>query len=267
MNVPLLTHKNLRGAAPHVLGHAHNDEMQAEPLGQALRDGFTSLEVDVHLVQGRLLVGHTYKDAVQKNLSLEQGYLAPLQQRVQQQGAVYPEGPEVTLMLDFKGDAESTYQALKPLLSSYAGMLVHSQGGESLPGAVKVVITGNKPKVEGCQERSVFLDASVNEALLHPNKINAQLSPTVSGNYRVYFRWNGEGTMPANEQSRLEKMAEDMHALGLQLRLWDAPDQPNAWSTFARLGVDRINTDDLDGFARWHMQRYPIGSPAALPVR
>ena len=77
--------------APHPRGHSHNDEMQSRPLTQALQDGFTSLEVDVHLIKGRLLCGHSPKDAERKNLTLEEAYLAPLQARVEQFGSVYPQ--------------------------------------------------------------------------------------------------------------------------------------------------------------------------------
>ena len=237
---------------PQTLGHAHNDEMHAQPLTQALGDGFTSIEVDIHNVDGRLLVGHSYADAVEKNLSLKDTYLSPLQQRVQENGAVYPNGPEVTLMLDFKGDASSTYETLLPLLSDYSSMLVHCHQGEITGAPVRVVITGNRPSLKPEEDRSVFLDANLRDVLLHPDQADSRLTPTVSGNYRIYFRWNGQGSMPAQEQKRLSDMANQAHQKGMQLRLWDAPDQSVAWETFARLGVDRINTDDLDGFAQWH---------------
>src|SRR4051812_44226103 len=39
--------------------HAHNDYLHPRPLFDALDQGFTSVEVDVFLVNGQLLVGHT----------------------------------------------------------------------------------------------------------------------------------------------------------------------------------------------------------------
>jgi hypothetical protein len=235
--------------------------MQDEPLELALREGFTNLEVDVHLVQGKLLVGHSLSDAQQKELSLEEAYLAPLQKRVDQYGSVYPQGPEVDLLLDFKGSAEPTYEALKPLLERYSEMLVSRQDGQTVAGAVQVIVTGNRPAIDSQQDGHTFLEAQLNEALLRPDQVDPAMTPTVSGPYRMYFRWDGRGTMPEKEQKRLSAMAEDMHGLGLQLRLWDAPDQPNAWQTFARLGVDRINTDDLSGFSQWHIS---YSSPLAI---
>lgn len=243
--------------SPHRSGHSHNDEMQSKPLDQALQDGFTSLEVDVHVIKGRLLCGHTAKDAEHKNLTLEEGYLAPLQARVDEFGSVYPQATSVTLMLDFKGSAQVTYGALKPLLQKYAGMLVQVHQGQEQAAPVKVVITGNHPELESQSERSVFLDGSLKQALDHPGELDPALTPTVNGNYRLWFRWNGQGTMPVGERQKLERMSKSVHEQGLQMRLWDAPDNARAWQAFVEAGVDRMNTDDLDGFAAWQSVHAP----------
>ena len=243
--------------APHTSGHSHNDEMQSRPLTQALQDGFTSLEVDVHVIKGRLLCGHTAKDAERKNLTLEAGYLAPLLERVEQFGSVYPKAAQVTLMLDFKGSAQVTYGALKPLLQKYASMLVQVHQGQEQAAPVKVVVTGNLPQLESQSERSLFLDGSLKQALDHPGELDPALTPTVNGNYHLWFRWNGQGTMPASERQKLERMSQSVHAQGLQMRLWDAPDQVRAWQTFVEAGVDRVNTDDLAGFAAWQSVHAP----------
>jgi len=242
---------------PHRSGHSHNDEMQSRPLDEALQDGFTSIEVDVHVINGRLLVGHTSKDAVHKNLTLEDGYLAPLQKRVERFGSVYPQAGEVTLMLDFKGNAQNTYNTLKPLLEKYHGMLVQVHGGEQQDAPVKVVVTGNQPQLESVAERTVFLDGSLKQALDHPGSIDPEVTPTVQGNYHMWFRWNGDGTMPTGERQKLDRMTQSVHEQGLQLRLWDAPDKIRVWETFVAAGVDRVNTDDLDGFAAWQSVHGP----------
>src|SRR4051794_1044740 len=39
-------------------GHAHNDYMHARPLRDALDNGFCSIEADIFLVDGKLLVAH-----------------------------------------------------------------------------------------------------------------------------------------------------------------------------------------------------------------
>ena len=224
LRVPMKISPKAQSYSPHPSGHSHNDEMQSKPLTQALQDGFTSLEVDVHVIKGRLLCGHTPKDAEHKNLTLEEAYLAPLQARVEQFGSVYPKAAQVTLMLDFKGSAGVTYGALKPLLQKYAGMLVQVHEGQEQAAPVKVVVTGNHPELESKSERSVFLDGSLKQALDHSGELDPALTPTVNGNYHLFFRWNGQGTMPAGERQKLERMSQSVHEQGLQMRLWDAPD-------------------------------------------
>ena len=65
--------------------HAHNDYEHGYPLFDALSDGFCSVEADVYLVDGRLLVAHDIED-VRQDRSLEELYLEPLKGRIGKNG-------------------------------------------------------------------------------------------------------------------------------------------------------------------------------------
>ena len=81
-----------RGAevTPLMRAHAHNDYEHGRPLLDALEQGFGSVEADVYLVDGSLLVAH-YRDQVKEGRDLETLYLAPLAERVKKYGgSVYP---------------------------------------------------------------------------------------------------------------------------------------------------------------------------------
>ena len=230
----------------HPRGHAHNDEMHKRPLAHSLEDGFTSIEVDTHLINGKLMVGHTRADAARMKLPLESTYLAPLLKRFQDYGAIYPGGPEVHLVLDLK--AKGIYPALQTLLNKYDSMLVHVENGQVVGNGVKVILTGEKPQLDPEQDRNVFLDGSLRDL----NKpLDPELTPTLSGDFRYYFRWNGKGEMPVNERQKLQNLVEQAHQKGATVRFWAAPDNPNTWKTLVDCGVDRVNTDLLDEFARW----------------
>ena len=96
--------------------HAHNDYEHARPLFDALDCGFGSIEADVHLVNGMLLVSHDAKD-VNPARTLEALYLAPLRERVRANGGrVYRGGPTIVLLVDVKTEAETTYAALDAVL-------------------------------------------------------------------------------------------------------------------------------------------------------
>jgi len=74
--------------------HAHNDYEHDRPLYDALSRGFKSVEADVWLVGGELLVAHDRED-VRRGRTLESLYLAPLRQLIKQNGgAVYPGDPD-----------------------------------------------------------------------------------------------------------------------------------------------------------------------------
>src|SRR5437660_12928956 len=105
------------GEAPKIVtpvtrAHAHNDYEHPRPLFDALDQGFCSVEADVFLVDGKLLVGHTPAD-LKPGQTLEALYLDPLRDRVRANGGkVYRGGPSFWLLVDVKTEANSTYAAL-----------------------------------------------------------------------------------------------------------------------------------------------------------
>ena len=134
-----------QGPVPLVKAHAHNDYAHKRPLLDALDHGFCSIEADVHLVDGRLLVAHD-PDKVNPALTLQSMYLEPLRERVEKNGgSVYPNGPEVILLVDFKTEPEQTYAALRELLKSYTDMLTKFTPTSTEKKAITVIVSGNRP--------------------------------------------------------------------------------------------------------------------------
>src|SRR5438105_5170374 len=96
--------------------HAHNDYEHKHPLWDALDHGFCSVEADIYLVNGKLLVAHM-RSQVKPERTLEKLYLDPLRQRVKENGGrVYAAGPEVVLLIDIKTDWKTTYPLLREVL-------------------------------------------------------------------------------------------------------------------------------------------------------
>jgi hypothetical protein len=96
--------------------HAHNDYVHARPLLDALDRGYGSGEADIYLVDGALLVAHA-RDSVRADRTLESLYLAPLRAWIGAHGGrVYADRPPLTLLIDVKSHAESTWAELEPLL-------------------------------------------------------------------------------------------------------------------------------------------------------
>src|SRR4051812_6365807 len=78
---------------PLTHAHAHNDYEHARPLFDALDHGFCSVEADIWLVDGALLVAHDKKD-LKPARTLQSLYLDPLRERTKANGGrVYRDGP------------------------------------------------------------------------------------------------------------------------------------------------------------------------------
>ncbi len=79
--------RNLIPAGPKPLprAHAHNDYEHDRPLLDALGHGFTSVEADIHLVNGDLFVAHG-PDEIKPERTLRSLYLEPLSTRIARNG-------------------------------------------------------------------------------------------------------------------------------------------------------------------------------------
>ena len=248
------------GPSPLTQAHAHNDYVHPRPLFDALDRGFCSVEADVYLVDGRLLVAHDRKD-VQPERTLEALYLDPLREQVRKNGGrVYPHGPVVTLLVDVKSEAAPTYAGLERALQPYAAMLTVFRGTTVEPGAVTVIISGNRARdIMAAQTvRLAALDGRKEDFTSNPPR---SLVPLVSENWNNHFtsRWNGP--LPEPDRQALRQWVEQAHGQGRTVRFWNTPDRPDVWRALADSGVDLIGTDDLAGLQRFFASRGPTRSP------
>lgn len=234
-------------------GHAHNDYEHARPLLDALEQGFSSVEADIWLRGGQLMIGHDEAD-LDPSRTLQNLYLDPLRTQVAAHGGVVLGGPApLTLLIDIKTEGETSYRALSQVLSGYADILSRVEGGKVIPGAVTAIVSGNRPKATMLAEnpRYAFYDGRLADL---DGGLAATFMPLVSDNWIKSFTWSGAGTMPLPEHKKLADIVAEAHAKSYQLRFWETPDAPGAerdalWQTLAEAGVDYINTDDLAGFA------------------
>lgn len=229
---------------PLINAHAHNDYEHPRPLLDALEQGFTSIEADIYLVDGQLLVAHNLSD-VSPDRTLERLYLSPLQEIVHRnEGRVYRDGPTVTLLVDIKSNGKETYEVLSSLLTRYAPVISELRDGVYTEKAITVVISGNRaleeiaksnPRLAGVDGRVADLDSDQSAILL----------PLISDNWTNHFSYRGTGPMPDAERKKLRDMVARTHARGRRIRFWATAESPELWSELKTAGVDLIGTDDL----------------------
>jgi hypothetical protein len=241
-------------AAPLVRAHAHNDYEHTRPLSDALDRGFCSIEADVHLVDGRLLVAHD-RAQVRPERTLEALYLDPLHERVgRNKGRVYPKGPPVTLLIDVKSEADSTWNALRTVLSRYADMLTIFGPDSIETNAVSVIISGNRAR--SLMSADVVRFAAIDGRLADlDGTASNSLIPLVSDSWSQHFKWRGVGPLPDDERKRLHELVARAHGQGRRIRFWAAPDRPVVWEEFNAAGVDLLNADDLDALQSFLLGR------------
>lgn len=237
--------------------HAHNDYEHGKPLLDALENGFISVEADVYLIENELFVYHDRPEKPSQERTLEKLYLKPLLERVQANGGrVYRNYDDFFyLMIDFKTEGESTYNALKPLLKKYKSILsVVEKGSREMDKPVLVFISGNRPI-------QTMLSEETNLATLdgRPSDIGkgiaAEKMPVISQNFNQFSHWNGVGTMPDKDKLAITDLINTAHTEGKKVRFWAIPDMPNAWQTLMDLGIDFINTDRLVEFNEFMKKR------------
>ncbi|MFD7445470.1 phosphatidylinositol-specific phospholipase C/glycerophosphodiester phosphodiesterase family protein [Streptomyces sp. NPDC059909] len=235
--------------------HAHNDYLHTRPLHDALDHGFTSLEADIFLVDGELLVAHEPAQ-LDPTRTLRSLYLDPLLAQVRaNHGSVYRGYRRpLQLLVDIKNDGVNTYLELDRQLREYRRILSTYADGRVHPGAVTPVISGDRTArapMESQRVRHAFYDGRLDD-LAAPAPAPASFIPLISSNWTQSFTWQGNGPFPAVERERLRSIVSTAHARGQRVRFWATPDAPGTardavWSELLNARVDHINTDDLAG--------------------
>ncbi|MBM3835683.1 MAG: hypothetical protein FJ403_20915 [Verrucomicrobia bacterium] len=239
---------------PLAFAHAHNDYEHKRPLLDALEHGFGSVEADIHLVNGELLVAHDRNRTV-AGRTLQTLYLEPLRGRARQNaGKIYSGGDSFILLVDIKSDAEATYAALREVLKQYSDLLTTFTKDATQAKAVTAIISGNRPRQMMAQEttRYAAFDGRSEDLKSEESK---HFIPLISENWTKVFKWRGLGTFPAEEKQRLHQFVQQAHQEGRKVRFWAAPDQAAGWQALLDAGVDLINTDHLADFKKFALSK------------
>lgn len=226
----------------HLYSHAHNDYEHERPLFDALDQRFYSVEADIWLVDGDLLVAH---DKGQYKGSLKELYLDPLQQRVDRLGSAHGDGNEFYLWIDIKDDRDELIGLLHEVLADYS-MLTTFTDEKINQGRVTVILTGNdtlkKAYVDRYATRYACRDSN------HYREDDPAADPKwlwYALPWKSYIRWYGDEPIDENEEAKWRQLVESIHVKGRRVRLYATPDHERYWKKAIEIGVDLINTDRL----------------------
>lgn len=212
--------------------HSHNDYLQTLPFYKAFSEGFGSIEVDVFLENGQLLVGHEKKE-LREDRTLASLYLDPLQSLVS-------EVKELQLLIDIKTEPYSTLAAIERELHSFPQLINHS--------GIRFVITGNRPKPEEYKNYPLFIwfDGRLNETY-QPDQLKriALISESMPG----FLGTNEVWPLSLEQKQNIRELVQQVNKLKKPFRFWATPDLPASWDQLSGLGISYINTDKVEALA------------------
>ncbi|SMQ14731.1 Glycerophosphoryl diester phosphodiesterase family protein [Streptomyces sp. Ag82_O1-12] len=241
------------GRRPLWRAHAHNDYEHPRPLLDALDHRFGSVEADIYLVDGQLLVAHDPED-LDPTRTLESLYLDPLAARVRaHHGSVYRGyRGSLQLLIDIKTEGAATYLELDRHLRRYRHLFTTYARGRVHRGPVTAVISGDRAArapMEAQAVRHAFYDGRLADL---GGQAPASFIPLISDNWALNFTWQGVGAFPDAERQKLRGIMKAAHHRGQKVRFWATPDlagpaRDALWGELLAAGVDHLNTDDLAG--------------------
>lgn len=218
--------------------HSHNDYEQPFPFYTAYNNQFESIEADIYLENGQLLVAHTEKE-LEPERTLGKLYLHPVDSILKKNnGLIYSgQNNKLQLLIDCKTEPYSTVHALIDLLKKYPAITSNAN--------VKLVITGNRPIVEDYPKYPsyIFFDGRPDEQY---NKAALQKVALISVGFSQYSEWNGYSTLTRQERKKLQQVIAQARKLNKPFRFWGCPDTVVAWETFIKMGVAFLNTDHIE---------------------
>jgi alkaline phosphatase len=223
--------------------HSHNDYEKPKPFFEAFENGFGSIEVDIFLKDGELLVAHNIED-IDTSRSLKKLYLQPLADAISKNnGTLSPDGlRSLILLIDIKSPPRPALDSVVALLKRFPSLINNTK--------LFITISGNKPPDLQWNDFPSFIHF---DGLFGVNYTVDQLKrvPLISDNFRNYTNWNGKGIIPAQEKKKIDSVLKVAHQQGKKVRFWNAPDNLNAWYQFMNMGADLINTDQPAAAAKF----------------
>ena len=217
--------------------HSHNDYEQPKPFHHAFGRGFRSIEADVWLIDGRLLVAHDRKDA-RPERSLAGLYLDPLSAMLDRKGR-WKKGPKerkLQLLIDVKSESNSTMMALEDLLKRYPRLTAGS--------ALTFAVSGNRPPVESYGDWSGFIRFDGRPGTAYDSSSLTRLA-LISDSWANYI----DRKTLRFDILKASRAVEVAHSLGKPFRFWASPDNETGWRLAASIGADFLNTDRIDALA------------------
>jgi YVTN family beta-propeller protein len=226
--------------------HSHNDYEQKKAFYTAYQYRFESMEADLILNDGRLLVAHSLSEVDEKR-TIASLYLQPIAAAIQtNNGTIYPEKEKtLQLLIDIKTEAYGTLNELLAELEKYPTI--------TQCRTIRIFISGNRPKEEEYIKYPDYIFFDGRPGVTYSRESLRKVA-LISTGFTAHSKWDGKSALPPGEAKALQTFVNQAKQLKIPFRFWGCPDLPLAWETFIKMGVDYINTDKIEELATFSKQ-------------
>ncbi|MBO7653609.1 MAG: tyrosine-protein phosphatase, partial [Kiritimatiellae bacterium] len=241
--------------------HSHNDYARERPFWGAYEADADSIEADIHLVDGALLVAHD-RERTDPAKTLQKLYLEPIREVMRKNGGrVRADGKPLQLLVDLKNG--------KPALDR----LVEVIGTEGFrdcfdirnnPSAVRLTISGDLSQVKDPLAYPDFVGFDGRPGQTFTAEQFKRV-PLISQSARAYTQWKS-GPMAEADKEKIRAAIDAARANGCRFRLWGFPDGAEAWALALELGLDYLNTDRPAEAAAFMKKRFSGGLRLTAPA-
>ncbi len=217
--------------------HAHNDYEKQNPLTNALKYRVFSVEADVFFGEHELYVAHS-RIEITAAKTLNALYIQPIITLFNQnKGHVSTDTSyRLALVIDIKEKGEQVIQQLIKLLNPYTLQFNRRTNRH----AVQIIISGDRGPLQKWADYPEYLyfDGRPYEEY---DSLTLQRIAMISDSYTRY----------ADSIDKKKLVINKVHRQGKLLRFWGAPDNKKSWDSLHSLGVDIINTDQVEACSQY----------------
>jgi hypothetical protein len=117
-----------------------------------------------------------------------------------------------------------------------------------------VVISGACPRrlIEADKNRLVAIDGRLSDL---DSEAPEHLIPMISAPWGSNFKWRGKSVLSQTEKQKLADIVNKAHAKGRRVRFWASPESETVWEHLHSIGIDHINTDQLDRLQKFLLKK------------
>jgi alkaline phosphatase len=219
---------------------AHNDYVKPDPFHKAFALKASYIEADIFLRNDKLLVAHT-RIEIDPSKTLQTMYLDPISEKISKHQLYH-----LTLMIDLKTDGPSTLTALVKALEQYPSLT-------SSPD-LSITVSGSYPAPSEWANYPAFIKFDGRPGIDYtPDQLKRVT--LISTSFNGVSSWNGKGEIPGSDLQKIKKVIDQAHAFEKPVRFWAAPEGPNAWEKFIGIGIDVLNSDNIEQLAAFLEKR------------